>query len=122
MKTIKFLVAVSILSMVSVFSINAQKQEKIEVPRWCVDKATEYLKLFMADVKITPQDSSIISEEYALRFAKTSKMCKEATTEEEKVQISNDCYYDYNANLKKRLSPELYKKFVKWQIDRNAKK
>lgn len=122
MKTIKFLLSAFIFSIVTNFSVSSQTKDDIEIPQWCFTKAKEYVNKLKIDVSLTPADSAIIAEEYALRSAKTSKMTKEVSTPEEKKQVTEDCYKEFSNNLKKKLSPTVYSTYYKWQLEQARSK
>ena len=121
MKTTKFLVLVLAISFMGSISIKAQTNEKIEIPNWCKNKAIEYVNKVKVDVNITPSDSTILVEEYALRVTKGNNAWKAATTPEDKKAAQENAYKEYSERIKSRLQKDVYSKILKWQIQQNSK-
>ncbi|MEI6752878.1 MAG: hypothetical protein WCK78_06900 [Paludibacter sp.] len=114
MKSTKITIIVCILVMVASFSLSAQtpttKQQ--EIPNWVVKQAKEYVAKFKAELKLTAADSAIFTDEFINRTLRTSAACKLTTTPEEKKEASSASTKEYFENLKKKISPALYGKYL----------
>ncbi len=121
MKTTKFLALALAISFMGSILIKAQTDEKIEIPNWCKNKAIEYVNKLKLDVSLTPADSTILVEEYALRLTKGSNAWKAATTSEDKKASQDNAYREYNERIKSRLQKDVYNKILKWGIQQNKK-
>lgn len=121
MKSTKFLAVAFAAFFMGATAIKAQTEEKVEVPNWCKNKAIEYVNKLKLDVTITPADSAILVEEFALRVTKGNNAWKAATTPEDKKAAQENAYKEYSERIKSRLQKDVYSKILKWQIQQNNK-
>ncbi|MEI7502084.1 MAG: hypothetical protein WCJ61_02260 [Paludibacter sp.] len=114
MKTNKILAIACVFYFASSLSLSAQTQSTTpaEVPSWIVKNAKESVALFKNELKLTPADSAIFTEEFIKRTLRSSTGAKLVTTPEEKKAVSVASANEYFETLKKRISPSLYKKYI----------
>jgi len=114
MKTTKIIVIASILFFAASFSLSAQSPAttQSETPSWIIKQAKEYVAKFKDELKLSPADSTIFTDEYISRTVKTSAAYKTATTPEEKKEAVDVCIKEYFQSLKSKISPALYSKYM----------
>ena len=114
MKTTKIIVIASILFFAASFSLSAQSAATTpaETPNWVIKQAKEYVAKFKDELKLTPADSTIFTDEYISRTVKTSAAYKIATTPEEKKEAVDVCIKEYFQSLKSEITPALYSKYM----------
>ena len=103
-----------LLSVFASFSLTAQTQTSTqpEIPSWIIKQAKEHVAKFKNELKLTAADSTVFTDEFAKRLARTSAGCKIATTPEGRLEASNVSTREYFETLKKKISPALYRKYV----------
>ena len=114
MKTLKITVIASILVIASSFSLTAQSPSTTpaETPKWVIKQAKEYVGKFKDELKLSPADSTIFTDEFISRTLRTSAACKIVTTPEEKKVAAGVSTKEYFETLKKKISPALYSKYM----------
>jgi hypothetical protein len=114
MKKTKIAAIASILFLASHFSLSAQSPvtTPTETPSWVIKQAKEYVAKFKDELKLSPADSTIFTDEFISRTLRTSAACKIATTPEEKKEAAGVSTKEYFENLKKKISPALYSKYI----------
>jgi ABC-type transporter MlaC component len=114
MKTTKIAIIVSVLVIATSFSLLAQTQKNSqqEIPSWVVKQAKEYVAKFKDELKLSPADSTIFTDEFISRTLRTSAACKLANTPEEKKEAAAASTKEYFENLKKKISSALYGKYM----------
>ena len=112
MKILKIAFIACIVSLTAIFSLSAQTSNKAEIPNWVIRQSKEYVAKFKDELKLTPADSAIFTEEFINRTLRTSTRAKTVTTPEEKKEVANASAKEYFENLKKKISPALYSKYI----------
>ena len=114
MKTLKITVIASILFFAASFSLSAQSPATTpsETPSWIIKQAKEYVAKFKDELKLSPADSAIFTNEYISRTLRTSAAYKIATTPEEKKEAVDVSIKEYFQSLKSKISPALYGKYM----------
>lgn len=114
MKTNKILAIAFMFYFAVSLSLSAQTQSTTpsEIPNWVIKQAKEYVGKFKDELKLSPADSTIFTDEFISRTLRTSAACKIATTPEEKKEAANSSTKEYFENLKKKISPVLYSKYM----------
>ena len=114
MKTNKIsFIACIVLIAISV-SLSAQNSVKTaaEAPGWVIEKAKENVAKFKTELKLTPADSTIFTDEFINRTLRNSAAWKTDKTPEEKKEAISASTSEYFDNLKKKISPALYGKYM----------
>jgi len=107
------LIACMVLIAASFFlSAQTQKTTQTEIPNWIIKQAKEYVGKFKDELKLTPADSTIFTDEFISRTLRTSAACKLATTPQDKKEAANISTKEYFETLKKKISPALYSKYM----------
>ncbi len=107
------LIACMVLIAASFFlSAQSQKTTQTEIPNWIIKQAKEYVGKFKDELKLTPADSTIFTDEFISRTLRTSAACKLATTPQDKKEAANISTKEYFETLKKKISPALYSKYM----------
>lgn len=110
-----------IISLTAISSLSAQTTTQAETPSWVIKQSKEYVAKFKDELKLTPADSAIFTDEFISRTLRTSAACKIASTPEEKKEAASVCTKEYFENLKKKISPVLYNKYMTF-LNRSQKK
>lgn len=114
MKTTKITVIACILLIASSFSLSAQSTTPApaETPSWVIKQSIESVAKFKAELKLSPADSTIFTDEYIQRTLRNSAAWKSDKTPEEKKEAISASTSEYFETLKKKISPALYGKYM----------
>lgn len=114
MKTnkISFIACIVLIAISVSLSAQSPVTTPTETPSWVIKQAKEYVAKFKDELKLSPADSTIFTDEFISRTLRTSAACKLATTPEEKKEAANISTKEYFENLKKKISPALYSKYM----------
>ena len=117
MKTTKITLIACISFIATSFSLSAQSAATTpaEIPNWVIKQAKEYVAKFKDELKLSPADSTIFTDEYISRSVRTSAEWKAATTPEGKKEAADVSIKEYFQSLKSKISPALYSKYITFQ-------